>query len=234
MLSEAKTRSIIIQGMLVTAVVAFAALLVSTTFANLRARGIPIGFDFLTMPSRIIISEAIFTYKSRDPYYWAIVVGLANTIFISALVIFFSSVLGLVVGITRLSSNPLAAGTCRVWVEIARNSPPIVLLIFLYSLWWKVLPPVGEALNPLPGVYASMRGFVVPAFSIDIGVTGATDHPIRPDARRAQLRSHPEWSLAALGCAGNPGCRRRGTVARRYALRRRFPGLHGFELPGRQ
>ncbi|RWO25961.1 ABC transporter permease subunit [Mesorhizobium sp.] len=173
MLSEAKTRSIIIQGVLVTAVIAFAALLVSTTFANLRARGIPIGFDFLAMPSRIIISEAILTYKSRDSYYWAIVVGLANTVFISALVIFFSSVLGLVVGITRLSSNPLAAGTCRVWVEIARNSPPIVLLIFLYSLWWKVLPPVGEALNPLPGVYASMRGFVVPTISIDIGMTGA-------------------------------------------------------------
>ena len=172
MLSDAKTRSIIIQGALVAVVVAFAALLVSTTFANLRARGIPIGFDFLTMPSRIVISEAILTYKSRDPYYWAIVTGLVNTVFISALVIVFSSVLGLVVGITRLSSNPLAAGTCRVWVEVARNSPPIVLLIFLYSLWWKVLPPVGEALNPLPGVYASMRGVVVPAVSVDIGTTG--------------------------------------------------------------
>lgn len=172
MLNDAKTRSIIIQVVLVSAVAALAALLVNTTFANLRARGIPIGFDFLTMPSRIVISEAIFTYKSRDPYYWAIVVGLANTIFISTLVILFSSVLGLVVGITRLSSNPLAAGTCRVWVELARNSPPIVLLIFLYSLWWKVLPPVGEAINPLPGVYASMRGFVIPDVSLDLSTAG--------------------------------------------------------------
>lgn len=172
MLSDAKTRSILIQAALVTAVVAFAVLLVNTTFANLQARGIPIGFDFLAMPSRIVISEAILTYKSRDPYYWAIAVGLANTVFISTLVIIFSSVLGLIVGVTRLSSNPLAAGTCRVWVELARNSPPIVLLIFLYSLWWKVLPPVGEALNPLPGIYASMRGFVVPAVSMDIGTTG--------------------------------------------------------------
>ncbi|MER9185321.1 polar amino acid ABC transporter permease, partial [Mesorhizobium sp. M0767] len=113
MLSDAKTRSIIIQCALAAAVAAFAALLVSTTFANLRARGIPIGFDFLTMPSRIVISEAILTYKSRDPYYWAIATGLANTVFISAVVIVFSSALGLVVGITRLSSNPLAAGTCR-------------------------------------------------------------------------------------------------------------------------
>ncbi|MBW0368377.1 amino acid ABC transporter permease [Ensifer adhaerens] len=172
MLSDVKTRSIIIQVVLVTVVLAFAMVLVNTTFANLKARGIPIGFDFLAMPSRIVISEAILTYKSRDPYYWAIVVGLANTVFISAVVIFFSSILGLVVGITRLSSNPLAAGSCRVWVELARNSPPIVLLIFLYSLWWKVLPPVGEALNPFPGVYVSMRGFAIPAVSVDLSSTG--------------------------------------------------------------
>lgn len=172
MLSDAKFRSIAIQTALASFVVAFAALLVSTTFANLRARGIPIGFDFLTMPSRIVISEALLTYKSRDPYYWAIIVGLANTIFISAVVIVFSSLLGLVVGVTRLSSNPLAAGMSRVWVELARNSPPIVLLIFLYSLWWKILPPVGEAFNPLSGVYISMRGLVIPAVRMEVGSVG--------------------------------------------------------------
>lgn len=172
MLSDARARSIFIQCALMATIVGLATLLITTTFSNLQARGIPIGFDFLTMPSRIVISEAILSYKSRDPYYWAIVVGLANTIFISVLVILFSSALGLIVGVTRLSSNPLAAGTCRIWVEIARNSPPIVLLIFLYSLWWKVLPPVGEALNPLPGVYASMRGFVVPAASLEMDIAG--------------------------------------------------------------
>ena len=172
MLSDVRTRSILIQCLLLAAIAGISALLVSTTFTNLQERGIPIGFDFLTMPSRIVISEAILSYKSRDPYYWAIVVGLANTVFISALVIVFSSLLGLVVGVTRLSSNPLAAGTCRVWVEIARNSPPIVLLIFLYSLWWKVFPPVGEALNPFPGFYVSMRGFVAPAVSLDMSSVG--------------------------------------------------------------
>jgi general L-amino acid transport system permease protein len=172
MLSDAKTRAAVVQCALVASMLGFAALLVTTTIGNLRARGIPIGFDFLTMPSRIVISEAILSYRSRDPYYWAIVVGIANTIFISSLVIVFSSVLGLLVGIARLSSNPLASGTCRVWVEVARNSPPIVLLIFLYSLWWKALPPVGEALNPVPGVYASMRGLFVPAVSVSLHLAG--------------------------------------------------------------
>ncbi|MCT4475356.1 hypothetical protein [Bosea spartocytisi] len=174
MLSDARTRSVVIQCVLVAAVIGAATLLVTTTFTNLQMRGIPIGFDFLTTPSRIVISEAILSYKSRDPYYWAIVVGVANTIFISALVIVFSSVLGLIVGVTRLSSNPLAAGTCRVWVEIARNSPPIVLLIFLYSLWWKILPPATEALNPVPGVFASMRGVMVPSVHISMATVGVT------------------------------------------------------------
>ncbi len=206
MLSDARARSIFIQCALVASAIGCASLLVSTTFANLQARGIPIGFDFLTMPSRIVISEALLSYKSRDPYYWAIVVGLVNTIFISALVIAFSSVLGLIVGVTRLSSNPLAAGTCRVWVEIARNSPPIVLLIFLYSLWWKVLPPVGEALNPIPGVFASMRGFVVPALRFELDSAGVglillalalvASAWIAGRARR--LRSGLAWSAAGV------------------------------------
>lgn len=172
MFSDAKTRAVIIQCALVAALLALAALLVSTTFANLRTRGIPIGFDFVTAPSRIVISEAILSYRSRDPYYWAMAVGVANTIFISTLVILFSSILGLVVGIARLSSNPLASGTCRIWVEVARNTPPVVLLIFLYSLWWQVLPPVGESLNLAPGVYASMRGLVAPAVSLSLHPAG--------------------------------------------------------------
>ena len=206
MLSDARARSIVIQCLLVAAVIGAATLLVTTTFTNLQMRGIPIGFDFLTTPSRIVISEAILSYKSRDPYYWAIVVGLANTVFISALVIVFSSVLGLIVGVTRLSSNPLAAGTCRVWVEIARNSPPIVLLIFLYSLWWKVLPPVGEALNPIPGVFASMRGVMVPSVHVDMETAGvvliALAGLLVLVARMAgvlrRFRSPLSWAAAAM------------------------------------
>lgn len=172
MLSDARIRGIIIQCALVGALVAFAGLLVITTFTNLRVRGIPVGFDFVMTPSRVVISEGILSYNSRDPYYWAMIVGVANTIFISTLVVLFSSIFGLVVGIARLSSNPLASGTCRIWVEVARNTPPIVLLIFLYSLWWKVLPPVGEALNLAPGVYASMRGIVAPAMSFSLHPAG--------------------------------------------------------------
>ena len=172
MLNDTKGRAIAIQGVLIFALVGFMALLFTTTVANLEARGIPIGFDFLTMPSRLVISESILSYGPRDPYYWAIIVGIANTMLISTIVIICSSIIGLILGITRLSSNPLASGTCKVWIEVARNTPPIVLLIFLYSLWWKILPPIGQAINLAPGVHVSMRGLVMPAVDISLQSIG--------------------------------------------------------------
>ncbi|WP_087001042.1 amino acid ABC transporter permease [Rhizobium sullae] len=172
MFNDVKARAIAVQGVLLLVLIGFATLLFTTTVTNLEARGIPIGFDFLTMPSRLVISESMLSYGPRDPYYWAIVVGIANTILISALVIGFSSIIGLILGITRLSSNPLASGTCKVWIEVARNTPPIVLLIFLYSLWWKVLPPITEAFNLAPGTYVSMRGMVMPSVNISLQSIG--------------------------------------------------------------
>ncbi|MGL4961380.1 MAG: ABC transporter permease subunit [Inquilinus sp.] len=131
MLRDQRYRARLVQILLIAAVGALVLLVVQTTVANLRARGIPIGFDFLSLPSRFVISESLLRYRPQDPYTWAILVGLANSIFISVLVVVLSTVLGLVVGIGRLSSNPLVSGSCRVWVEVARNTPPIVLLFFL-------------------------------------------------------------------------------------------------------
>jgi general L-amino acid transport system permease protein len=169
---DAKLRGLMIQGLLLLAIVLVVALLVTTTFGNLRTRGIPLGFDFLAMPAQIVISESILTYKPDDSHYRAIAVGIANTLFVSTLVIIMSSVLGLVVGLARLSGNPLASGTSRIWVEIARNFPPIVILIFLYSLWWKAFPAVESAWTLMPGVFLSMRGLNMPMLELDIAPAG--------------------------------------------------------------
>ena len=166
MLTDARHRAIVLQGALIAAVIGGAYVLVTATAANLSARGIPLGFGFLFAPANFSISETLLPFKPQDPNWWAIVVGIANTLFVSAVVIVASSILGLPVGIGRLSSNPLVAGATRVWVEIARNTPVIILLIFVYALWWKVLPPVREAANPLPGVYLSLRGLALPMIDV--------------------------------------------------------------------
>ena len=174
MINDAKTRALAIQIALFALIVAVVALLVTTAFGNLRARGMPIGFDFLTTTSRLVISESLLSYEASQPYYWAILVGIVNTLFISMLVILFSTVLGLVVGLGRLSGNPLVAATCKVWVEIARNFPPLVLLIFLYSLWWKVLPVAADAIALPMGSFVSMRGMNVPAATLNMGTVGGS------------------------------------------------------------
>ena len=165
MLRDARLRSYVVQGALLTFVAVLVGTLISFTSANLRAKGIPLGFDFLFRPAGFSISETILPYKSTDPNWWAAVVGIANSLFISAIVLVASSMLGLFVGIGRLSSNPLASGTCRVWVEIARNTPALILLIFTYSIWWRILPQVQDAWTLLPGVHLSLRGLVLPHVS---------------------------------------------------------------------
>lgn len=158
MLRDARSRGRLIQAALLAGLLGLLVLLVITTASNLQRRGIPLGWDFLWAPSNVVISESLLSHDHEAATWRAIVVGIGNTLYVSAMVIVLSSVFGLLLGLARLSDNPLARGTSRVWIELARNFPPIVILIFLYSLWWKILPQVDEAWQLLPGLTLSMRG----------------------------------------------------------------------------
>lgn len=163
MLGTAKGRVIAIQFVVVAIAAAGLYVVGTATAANLKAKGIPLGWDFLFRPAGFQIAETILPYSPRDPNWWAAVVGIANSLFVSVLVVLFASILGLAIGIARLSPNPLVRGTARCWVEIARNTPVIVLLIFTYSIWWKLLPQSTEAWDLGPGTHLSLRGLVLPA-----------------------------------------------------------------------
>jgi general L-amino acid transport system permease protein len=169
MLRNRNTRDILLQVLLVGGTLAVLALLVASTAANLRARGVPLGFAFLGDPAGFTIQDRIVAFGPTDSYARAVWVGITNTLLVAALVLPLASLAGLLVGIGRLSANPLAAGFCRVWVEIARNTPAIVLLLFVYGLWAQVLPPVRAALQVAPGTFLSQRGLVLPR--IDPGFT---------------------------------------------------------------
>lgn len=157
-LRDAKRRGLVIQVALLVAIFGLAAMLIANTVANLERRGIPMGWDFLWAPSQVVISESILAHDHQAATWRAIVVGIGNTLYVSAMVIVLSSIFGLLLGLARLSDNPLARGTSWVWIEVARNFPPIVILIFLYSLWWKILPPLDEAWQLGAGITLSIRG----------------------------------------------------------------------------
>ena len=163
MLQDARFRAIAAQVALAIGVAAILIVLFTTTARNLELRGIPVGFGFLWKPANFQIAETILPYSSSDPNWWAAVVGLVNSLFVSVLVILLASVIGLFIGIGRLSQNPLLRGICRVWVEVARNTPLVVLLIFNYALWWEILPLASEAWRLAPGTHLSVRGLSMPA-----------------------------------------------------------------------
>ena len=148
------------------AVLAVAMALVATvavqTAINLRARGIASGFDFLSRPAGFEIARGLFSFSSRESYARALLVGLLNTVRVSFLGIAIASVLGLSIGIARLSGIWIVSTVSRAYVELVRNTPLLLQLLFWYTLS-QGLPAPSDALNPLPGVYLCFRGLFLPA-----------------------------------------------------------------------
>lgn len=141
----------------------------STASDNLAKQNIATGFDFLTRPAGFVITESAIAFEATDTVGRAILVGIANTVKVSLLAAIFGTLLGLAVGIARMSRNPLLARLALIYVELLRNVPLLLYLFLWYSLIILVLPPVKQALNLLPGVYLSNSGLVVPAALLQSG-----------------------------------------------------------------
>ena len=153
-----------ILGQFVFLVLLFAILgfLANNMLTNLRRQGIGLGFDFLRLTSGFDIGEQLIPYDRTDTYLRSFLVGLVNTAWVSLLGIFFATVLGVLFGIARLSTNFLIQRFARAYIEFNRNIPLLVLLIFLYTGIFIKLPRVREALT-LPGpILLSNRGFAIP------------------------------------------------------------------------
>ncbi|YBV94411.1 ABC transporter permease subunit (plasmid) [Phyllobacteriaceae bacterium JZ32] len=155
------------QAILLGGCAALLAWLTANTVANLDARGIRVGFDFLSRPANFPISESVLPYDPSDTFFWAYVTGLGNTLAISVLAIFFSTFLGVLVGLARRSKHPLTSGVAGVFITTMRNMPLIVHLLFWYALATTALPIPRQAYNPLPGVYLSLRGLYIPWMELD-------------------------------------------------------------------
>jgi general L-amino acid transport system permease protein len=137
--------------------------LVSNTLDNLAARNIASGFAFLGREAGFEIGESAFlAYSAADSYLRALVVGLSNTFRVAFAGIVLATALGAAIGLCRLSNNYLLKGLSALYVEFIRNVPLLVQLFFWYAVIAEALPPAREALQPLPGVFLSSRGFFVP------------------------------------------------------------------------
>jgi general L-amino acid transport system permease protein len=161
--NDRAVRGVLFQIVVAATVVAIAWYLFSNTLHNLATRHISTGFGFLDREAGFEIGESWIPYSPADPYYKAIIVGLINTAVVSVVGIVLCTLIGTVIGIARLSSNFLVAKLAAAYVEIVRNTPVLLQLLFWYVLIGSVLPGPRQAWQPLPGVFLSNRGLRFPA-----------------------------------------------------------------------
>lgn len=196
------------------ALVLASAWLARNTRQNLEARQIRSGFGFLAEPAGFDIGEGVVPYTPSDSYLWAFAAGVANTLRVAIAGIALASVLGLVVGIGRLSRNVLVRGLCTAYVEVLRNIPLILQLFAWYTVTTELLPEAATPLELAPRVYLSKGGLQLPvpvwsrgwalalgAAPLGIGVAWALFRWAR--ARRERTGHTPQvlWPAALVAVA---------------------------------
>ncbi len=140
----------------------------SNALHNLSVRRISTGFAFLGREAGMPIADSWIAYSPKDTYVRAFIVGIVNTLRVAVIGIVLATVLGTLIGIARLSSNWLLSRLSAVYVEVLRDIPLLLQLLFWYVLM-QGLPAARSAWKPVDGVYLSNRGLVIPSVPIEQG-----------------------------------------------------------------
>jgi general L-amino acid transport system permease protein len=156
-------RSAVWQALTLAGLLAVIGYFVNNALINLQQQSIATGFGFLDRESGFDIGESLIEYSPASTYGRAFAVGLLNTIEVAVLGIIFSTVLGVMLGIARLSPNWLLSRLALIYVEVVRNIPLLLQLLFLYTLVNVVAPGPRQAWQPLPDIFISNRGVFLPA-----------------------------------------------------------------------
>ena len=140
----------------------------SNAAQNLARANMTSGFGFLNSRAGFDISQALIAYSSDSTYLRALQVGLINTLVVGFFGIITATIVGLLVGIGRLSHNWLIARLSTVYVEIFRNIPPLLVIFFWYLGVLALLPAIRTIFqhvkdNPDAVFFISNRGIYMPA-----------------------------------------------------------------------
>ena len=157
-----QARGVVYQVLVLALVTFLVWLLVSNTLANMKARGIQSGFDFLTQTAGFDIGEQITGYGSDQTYWRAFLAGVGNTLRVAVIGVVLTTILGTLLGIGRFSRNALLRGICYVYVEFFRNIPVLLQLLMWYLIFTEYLPSIDAALHVGNWLYLSKNGVSFP------------------------------------------------------------------------
>ena len=160
--NDPKIRSLFFQFILLVAVIALFWFAYDNTVANLKKRNIAQGFGFWNVEAGFDISQTLISYSAASTYGRAFWVGLLNTLLVSGLSIFFSTMIGIVIGVLRLSKNWVVSRLAGFYIELFRNIPLLLVLYFWYGAVLSSLPEPKFSIS-IPGdIWLNSRGLLIP------------------------------------------------------------------------
>ena len=134
------------------------------TQINLAARNLNFGFDFLNTNSGFDVQFSLIQYDGSSSYFRSYLVGLLNTLLVSFFGIIFATILGFIVGISRLSPNWIVNKLSLIYVELFRNLPLLLQIFFWYFVVIRSLPSTEKSTVILDFLIINLQGFYIPKF----------------------------------------------------------------------
>lgn len=161
--SDPKVRAWLFQIIAVVAVVALGWYLVHNTQVNMQHRGITSGFSFLERSAGFGIAQHLIDYTESDSYARVFVIGLLNTLLVTAIGVVLATILGFIIGVARLSPNWMINKLATIYIEVFRNIPPLLQILFWYFAVFLTMPGPRASHNFGDMFFVSSRGLNMPA-----------------------------------------------------------------------
>ena len=163
LLNNNEVRAIVFQILAVVVIAYFAYQAFDNLMLNIEQRGIRSGFGFLNDEAGFAVNDNFFLdYSPASTNLQAFYVGIVNTLIVAITGIFFASILGLIVGISRLSSNYLIRKMATVYIETFRNIPILLQILFWYSIALSTFPSPKNSINFFDSIFLNSRGLYLP------------------------------------------------------------------------
>ena len=158
-----EVRAILFQVLAVAVIAYFAYQAFDNLMLNIEQRGIRSGFGFLNAEAGFAVNDNFFLeYSPASTNLQAFYVGIVNTLMVAITGIFLASIIGLIVGIARLSSNYLIKKIATIYIEIFRNIPILLQILFWYSIALNALPSARNSINFFDTIFLNSRGLYLP------------------------------------------------------------------------
>ena len=203
MFRSRRSRELAAQGVGALLLVLVAAVLVTTLAGNLARLNLTAGFGFLLRPAGMRIGESLVAFEPTDSFLWAMVAAGVNTVRVSLAAIVLATVLGTAVGVMRLGSNPLLRGITGVYVEVFRNTPLLLQILFWSAVLLK-LPGIRDAVDFWGWAFLSNRGLQLPTVVFSDGI--AMQFPVRRlFGFQGGMALTPEFCALLLGLVAYSG-----------------------------